>query len=358
MSATALTVTGSDAPPPTQKVLDESEYRCPICLELLYKPAIANCGHAFCYWCLNKSMDMLGASSCPLCRGSFQHLPAPCVALSQHVKATFAEEYAAREAEVLILERDEYNATSPPLPDIAGASPDFTCAQCGMLHARVRATVCGHLLCKACSDVLLTPSAIAANARCPKCASRLVSRPRLCGLVATLFGADSSEAASASSAASASEGAGASAAPVERATVEGGVLAAATATATTAQGAAETVADEAESTAAVESFVHYGCGCDGCGSCPIVGRAYRCRDCPEAIGFDLCGACYDVRDSLTAGRFGQAHTAAHRFEERPCAQTWLHVVQAAHPNLSVNQIMQIANAALADEPPPPSEEEA
>ena len=39
------------------------------------------------------------------------------------------------------------------------------------------------------------------------------------------------------------------------------------------------------------AYVHFGVGCDGCGEYPISGRAYRCTECPEEIGFDLCEAC-------------------------------------------------------------------
>lgn len=46
---------------------------------------------------------------------------------------------------------------------------------------------------------------------------------------------------------------------------------------------------------------------------PIVGDRYRCKDCVEAIGFDLCGDCYNTRSKLP-GRFNQQHTPEHRFE--------------------------------------------
>lgn len=52
----------------------------------------------------------------------------------------------------------------------------------------------------------------------------------------------------------------------------------------------------------------YACriGCDGCGVYPIVGKRYRCRDCHERIGFDLCSACHDSNRDM-AGRFNQQH---------------------------------------------------
>lgn len=46
---------------------------------------------------------------------------------------------------------------------------------------------------------------------------------------------------------------------------------------------------------------------------PIVGDRYRCKDCKEASGFDLCRDCYITRSKLP-GRFNQQHTPEHRLE--------------------------------------------
>ncbi|KAK4573966.1 hypothetical protein RGQ29_031770, partial [Quercus rubra] len=61
------------------------------------------------------------------------------------------------------------------------------------------------------------------------------------------------------------------------------------------------------------SRVHAHCGCDSCGICPIIGDRYRCKDCKERIGFDLCGDCYNTQSKLP-GRFNQQHTPEHKFE--------------------------------------------
>ncbi|KAE8676270.1 Proteolysis 1, putative isoform 2 [Hibiscus syriacus] len=58
---------------------------------------------------------------------------------------------------------------------------------------------------------------------------------------------------------------------------------------------------------------HIGVGCDACGMSPIVGDRYRCKDCTEKMGFDLCGDCYKTRPNLP-GRFNQKHTPDHEFE--------------------------------------------
>lgn len=46
---------------------------------------------------------------------------------------------------------------------------------------------------------------------------------------------------------------------------------------------------------------------------PILGNRYRCKDCVEVIGFDLCNDCYTTRSKLP-GKFNQQHTPEHRFE--------------------------------------------
>ncbi|RWW80597.1 hypothetical protein BHE74_00011050 [Ensete ventricosum] len=46
---------------------------------------------------------------------------------------------------------------------------------------------------------------------------------------------------------------------------------------------------------------------------PIIGKRYKCKDCKEAIGFDLCEACYNSTSKLP-GRFNQQHTPDHTFE--------------------------------------------
>lgn len=59
--------------------------------------------------------------------------------------------------------------------------------------------------------------------------------------------------------------------------------------------------------------IHLRVGCDSCGMCPIIGDRYRCKDCKEKIGFDLCGDCYNTNSKLP-GRFNQQHTPEHKFE--------------------------------------------
>lgn len=50
--------------------------------------------------------------------------------------------------------------------------------------------------------------------------------------------------------------------------------------------------------------------------CPIIGLRYRCKDCVEDIGFDLCEGCYNSPSKLP-GRFNQQHTKDHQFQVTP-----------------------------------------
>ena len=61
-------------------------------------------------------------------------------------------------------------------------------------------------------------------------------------------------------------------------------------------------------------------GCDGCGVFPIIGpQVYRCKDCLEIIGYDLCEDCYKYHSSNATsiageGRYSQQHDpVTHEF---------------------------------------------
>ncbi|GJS83674.1 E3 ubiquitin protein ligase PRT1-like protein isoform X1 [Tanacetum coccineum] len=58
---------------------------------------------------------------------------------------------------------------------------------------------------------------------------------------------------------------------------------------------------------------HFGVGCDCCGIYPLIGKRYKCKDCLEQIGFDLCEDCYNSSSNLP-GRFNQQHKPDHEFE--------------------------------------------
>jgi hypothetical protein len=49
---------------------------------------------------------------------------------------------------------------------------------------------------------------------------------------------------------------------------------------------------------------------------PIIGERYKCKDCSEEIGFDMCESCYN-NPSEVSGRFNQQHKPEHNFEIVP-----------------------------------------
>ncbi|KAJ0092582.1 hypothetical protein Patl1_25967 [Pistacia atlantica] len=59
--------------------------------------------------------------------------------------------------------------------------------------------------------------------------------------------------------------------------------------------------------------VHVGVGCDLCGMSPIIGERYKCKDCKESIGFDLCENCHNNPVKIP-GRFNQQHKPEHKLE--------------------------------------------
>ena len=78
------------------------------------------------------------------------------------------------------------------------------------------------------------------------------------------------------------------------------------------------------------------------GMFPLRGPRFTCLDCPEAIGYDLCGMCYDS-EAGAKGKFNQKHTKEHKMEKTSFRVTPLHIFTAAHPELTPAQILAILN---------------
>ncbi|KAI3433519.1 hypothetical protein D9Q98_003329 [Chlorella vulgaris] len=116
-----------------------------------------------------------------------------------------------------------------------------------------------------------------------------------------------------------------------------------------AGGASQLMADRLEANLqrlSGDSYVHHAVGCDGCGAYPIQGRRYKCQDCPEAMGFDLCGACMDRGLGNVVGRFNQRHLPEHRMHLCRPRVTAMHLLQAANPELPMEQLMWLLELTL------------
>lgn len=100
-----------------------------------------------------------------------------------------------------------------------------------------------------------------------------------------------------------------------------------------------------------EDFTHFGVGCDICGEYPIIGKRYKCLDCPESVGFDVCRSCLSSctkEKTGSVGRFNQKHRSDHRLELVPPLMTKLHTIKELHPDLDYNRLLSLIEMAWED----------
>lgn len=321
---------------------------CSICLELLYKPVVTACGHMFCFWCGYYGMNGFRASSCPLCRRSFMYFPRICGLLHFMLMKAFPDEYARRACEARCHE-EEHKRFSPELaphelsalrhfkqgvgatttivnslvstsndhsmlssPE-SNSNPqcgqqaedssrhenltkdDLCCALCHSLLYRPVVLNCGDVFCEPCLKMHNF------KVHCPTCKA-----PHPPGSVLVCLQLDQFVQI---------------AFPAEYANRR---LQHPAESSTPFADFCETVDTE------TEAYLHIGVGCDGCGMLPIIGDRYKCDDCEEAIGFDVCGSCYKS-GSLT-GRFNQKHQPTHRMRQVTPHQHMEQLLQALRNN--------------------------
>lgn len=66
---------------------NEELLQCSVCLELLWKPSVPNCGHWICFWCLEQTF----AQKCPLCRQKITYRPKVCHKIHDFILKHFPE---------------------------------------------------------------------------------------------------------------------------------------------------------------------------------------------------------------------------------------------------------------------------
>ncbi|KMT05610.1 hypothetical protein BVRB_7g167510 [Beta vulgaris subsp. vulgaris] len=316
---------------------------CCVCLDLLYKPIVLECGHVSCFWCVHKSMDALHESHCPICRHPYHHFPTICEMLHFLLLKMYPLAYKGREKQILEeetgkncfspqLDSKELNSNDGSTPshdanilsDLASSScitsaskdlskmdrtfesvssSDVLCLACKQLLYRPAVLNCGHVYCEACIIVPEDDIIICKVCECPHPSDC----PNVClefnNFLEEQFPKDyAARRASVEQKQARFQHKNPSSCSSSKKSAKKGCF-------TPFRGSEDFIPWWNEH----GSKVHAGAGCDYCGMYPIVGDRYRCQDCVELIGFDLCGDCYNTQ-SKRPGRFNQQHTPEHRFE--------------------------------------------
>lgn len=335
---------------------------CCVCLDLLYKPIVLSCGHVSCFWCVHKSMNSSSESHCPICRHSYYHFPTICQMLHFLLLKTYPAAYKRREKQTLeeeekedcfspqfICDHPENSPTSTTInqtsnscstesfesieqagssnhngdegiiseysserkPQIIGTPSvdgkrlpqnehnqkpkilvaDLMCPMCKQMLIHPVGLNCGHVYCETCITDLPHEVLI-----CQVCQSPHPGGfPKVC-LALDQFLEEQF--------------------PEEYTQRRDAIQLSQIKVHPETASSCSLSKDDGEKIALGSNprlLVHTGAGCDFCGMYPIIGDRYRCVDCTEIIGFDLCGDCYKNR-SKRPGRFNQKHTPDHKLE--------------------------------------------
>ncbi|KAL3812358.1 hypothetical protein ACJIZ3_013626 [Penstemon smallii] len=334
------------------------EFQCCVCLDIMYKPVVLACGHISCFWCVFKAMDTWQESHCPVCRNPYNHFPRICTLMHFLLLKLYPSAYKRREKQVAEEEKG-YGHASPQFEDnllksqssevldVRDPSPlpkavplnsnntcsgdtfpgednitttndtnstveykdtngncrevlltDLQCAVCKQLLCRPLVLNCGHVYCEACIN---NPQD--SVCKCPVCQSSHPNGfPNVCLVLEHFLEEHFPEEYSARKE---------SLANIQRGTPSGSSIEKQDQTACSSD-----LRNVHSSSRSDLGQVHFGVGCDYCGMCPIIGKRYKCKDCVEQIGFDLCEECHNSSSKLP-GRFNQQHTQDHQFSEEP-----------------------------------------
>ncbi|GMJ08275.1 hypothetical protein HRI_004496700 [Hibiscus trionum] len=359
---------------PSEEFLDE--FQCCVCLELLYKPVVLACGHMSCFWCVYNAMNHVHESNCPICRCPYNHFPSVCQLLHFLLLKLYPIAYKRRERQVREEEKRaghfslqfDQNLVEPKLcekldilgnnhthshlqmdghsesgskdsepssfrdapktfmqdengipiksmpfsesPEVAADAlnqgktslsndsehkdkkvvsvADLLCAACNGLLVRPVVLNCGHVYCESC---FVIPND--EMPRCQVCKSLQPNGfPGVCLILQHFlekqFPEEYSERLKEHNCST----------QVQRHTNR-----------------VTSISSDVYSSWFFGSGpkVHVAVGCDYCGMSPIIGERYKCKDCVEKIGFDLCESCYKSPATIP-GRFNQQHKPDHQLE--------------------------------------------
>ncbi|ESW12588.1 hypothetical protein PHAVU_008G125500 [Phaseolus vulgaris] len=359
---------------------------CCVCLDLLYKPIVLSCGHICCFWCVYNSMNCLRESQCPVCRHQYYHFPTVCQLLHFLLLKIYTVAYKRREDQTLeeekksgfyspqfdpdtcesqakfghsgipssssvtnltsnscnvgtsecteqsgstTHERDEGIVYSNGEADIAGTPAqtqeeislqqklsvaDVTCTMCKQMLFRPVVLNCGHVYCQTC----VVNNTDDDTLRCRVCQSPHPRRfPKVCLELDHFLEEQLPEEYR-----------------QRRDAIELKQIKVKLETTPSCSLDKGNKGENKDWWSDPDSKVHIGVGCDFCGMFPIIGDRYRCADCTEKMGFDLCGDCYATRSKLP-GRFNQQHTSEHKFK-------------LEQSNIMHNIMLRLATAQLGD----------
>ncbi|KAL5702693.1 hypothetical protein ACHQM5_027873 [Ranunculus cassubicifolius] len=330
ISPSDLIINSFDPTDENDEEIDQG-FICCVCLDLLYKPIVLACGHISCFWCVHHAMNGVAESHCPICRSPYGHFPAICQLLHFVLLKIYPVAYKRREKQILEEEEKQgcfspqfgnelpcshtsnlLNVSEGTCDDMEATKTlcieennvkceayellsrkDALCAACKQLLFQPAVLNCGHVYCQSCISTIVDEAL-----RCQVCQSlhpkgRLKVCRELDHLLEKKFPEEYAQRKEALQ-------------PIHD------------------QQELDGREDQKKFAAAVDLNpllsigphaikVHMGVGCDYCGMYPIHGNRYKCKDCVEDIGFDLCGDCYNTSSKLP-GRFNQQHTPEHKFD--------------------------------------------
>ncbi|XP_071719034.1 E3 ubiquitin-protein ligase PRT1-like [Rutidosis leptorrhynchoides] len=329
-STTAAATSASSSATDGESDEYSGDFKCCICLELICKPVVLACGHLSCFWCVFKSMNTRHESRCPLCRHSYHHLPSICWLLHFLLLKLYPEVYQKRETQIMEEEKtsgtfstqfDRYIAlsrSSEPMTSLECTTSDNNCNTNDEVIENLTVEGCNErvsvtdVVCRICKEILYQPVVLNCGhvfcevcivgvtneqCRCPVCQNvHPNGYPKVCCDLDRFLEQHLSEEYNAKKVA------------INKLSETSEQKIASTVT----NGVESSTVSMSEHVSSSGRKVHFGVGCDHCGMYPLVGDRYKCTDCSEEIGFDLCEDCHKISPNLP-GKFNQQHTPEHKF---------------------------------------------